>query len=61
MDPARAIKDAVNVLQLPIDSGQATSDPKSGTEAAAIKNTSGAVKSQRLALSTSRKRTEAWS
>ena len=44
MDPARALRGAVNVLQLPIDSDQATSEPKSGKETFAIKNTSGAAK-----------------
>lgn len=44
MDPSRALKRAVNVLQLPIDSDQATSEPKAGKETFAIKNTSGAAK-----------------
>jgi extracellular elastinolytic metalloproteinase len=43
VDPAEALKGAVNVLQLPLQADQATSQPKEGKETFAIKNTKGAV------------------
>jgi extracellular elastinolytic metalloproteinase len=43
VDPADALKGAVNVLQLPVQADQATAEPKGGKGTYAIKNTRGAI------------------
>ena len=44
VDPADALKGAVNALQLPVTAEKAKAQPKAGKEVFAIKNTKGAVK-----------------
>ncbi|GJC79919.1 extracellular metalloproteinase mep [Colletotrichum liriopes] len=42
-DPVAALKGAKDVLQLPVEAGSASAEPKEGTEVYSIKGTSGAV------------------